>query len=201
MGIRAGDPNPDRSDPQERSRLAHRLTNRHAQRPPRQRVSSNALGSGNPHDRFVAVTDLCFPPVHSLKQGPPSPSMADADHRDLATDHNLDNMPNTCHLRGTAMHTVSLTPLSPPQGNTRRRKIFLQGPKVHKYLRMSAPFPPIQSQTSPRSFYFPCNKLPRPSISCIPARAIPVTEVFKWQQQPRLKQRPQQRIPIPSNAG
>jgi hypothetical protein len=44
---------------------------------------------------------------------------------------------------------------------------------------MSAPFSPIQSQTSARSFYFPFNKLSRAFISCIPGRAIPVTEVYK----------------------
>jgi len=37
------------------------------------------------------------------------------------------------------------------------------------------------------------------SACCIPARVIPVTEVDKWQHQPKLKQRQQQ--PIPSNAG
>jgi hypothetical protein len=67
------------------------------------------------------------------------------------------------------------------------------------YLRISAPFPPIQSQTSARSFYHPFNKTIPAPISCIPARAIPVTEVHKWQQQPKLKQRQPQ--PIPSNAG
>jgi hypothetical protein len=35
------------------------------------------------------------------------PSIADADHRDLATDRNLDTMPNTCHLKSTAMHTIT----------------------------------------------------------------------------------------------
>ncbi len=59
-------------------------------------------------------------------------------------------------------------------------------------------FPPIQSQTSARSFYLPFNKLCRPFISPIPARVIPVAEVRKWQQQPKLQQHQQQ---IPSNAG
>jgi hypothetical protein len=54
---------------------------------------------------------------------------------------------------------------------------------------MPASFPPIQSQTSARSFYFPFNKLCRPSTSSIPGRDIPVTEVYKWKQQPKLKQR------------
>ena len=49
-------------------------------------------------------------------------------------------------------------------------------------MMMSAPFPPIHSQISAHSFYFPFNKLSRPFISCIPGRAIPVTEVYKWQQ-------------------
>jgi hypothetical protein len=49
------------------------------------------------------------------------------------------------------------------------------------------PFLPIQSQASARSFYFPFNKRSRPSIPGIPGRAIPVTEVFKWQPQPKLK--------------
>jgi hypothetical protein len=63
----------------------------------------------------------------------------------------------------------------------------------------SAPLPPIQSQPPARSFYLPCNKLSQPSISTIPGHAISVTEVYKWQQQPKLK-RPQPQ-PIPSNAG
>jgi len=55
-------------------------------------------------------------------------------------------------------------------------KTFLRGPKLHKYQG-----PPIQSQTSARSFYLRFNKLCRPSIRCIPGRAIPVNEVYKWQ--------------------
>jgi|ERR1700689_2625241 len=93
-------------------------------------------------------------------------SIADADHRGLAADRNLNKMPNTCHLRGA-----------------QRCKIFLQ----------------CQSQTSARSFCFPLNKLCQPFISCIPGPCYPVTEVNKWQQQPKLQQRQQQRIP--SNAG
>jgi hypothetical protein len=76
---------------------------------------------------------------------------------------------------------------------------FSPRPDAPQVLRMSAPFPLIQSQTSARSFYLPFNKLARPSISCIPGRAIPVTEVHKWQQQPKLKQLQQQLIP--SSAG
>ena len=38
-----------------------------------------------------------------------------------------------------------------------------------------------------------------PSVSCIPGRVIPVPRCTKWQQQPKLQQPPQQRIP--SNAG
>jgi len=45
----------------------------------------------------------------------------------------------------------------------------------------------------------PSTNIVGPSVSCIPARVIPVTEVAKWQHQPKLKQRQQQRIP--SNAG
>ena len=35
------------------------------------------------------------------------PSRADADHRDLATDRNLDQMPNTCRLRGHSDASLS----------------------------------------------------------------------------------------------
>ena len=34
------------------------------------------------------------------------------------------------------------------------------------------PFPPLQSQAFARSFYFAFNKLSRPSIICLPGRAI-----------------------------
>jgi hypothetical protein len=54
--------------------------------------------------------------------GPPLPSIADADHRDLATDRNLDKMPSTGHLRGTGMHLGQLDLALAPQGNTHRRK-------------------------------------------------------------------------------
>jgi len=71
----------------------------------------------------VAVTDFYFP-----ETGPPSPSIADADHRDL------DNMPNTAP-GAKATHTVSLGP--PPQNLSSR-------PETPQDLRMSPPFPPIQ---------------------------------------------------------
>jgi hypothetical protein len=48
------------------------------------------------------------------------------------------------------------------------------------------PAPPIESQTSVRSFYHPFNKLSWIEITSIPARAIPVTEVYQWQPQPKL---------------
>ena len=67
-------------------------------------------------------------------------------------------MPNTCHLRGHTDAHGQLDPTLGAQGNTCRRKIFLQSPKPHAHLRISAPFPPIQSQTPSRSFYFFFNK-------------------------------------------
>ena len=44
----------------------------------------------------------------------------------------------------------------------------------------------------------PFSKLPRAPITSIPGRAIPATEVYKWQQQPKRQPQPQR---IPSSAG
>jgi len=101
------------------------------------------------------------------------PSIAEADYRGLSTHRNLDNMPMPAISRATAIHTINL---APPQ-------ILLQGPK-HKYQgrrrrsRRSNHKIPTALSTPPSTSY------PGPTISCIPARAISVPEVYKWQQQP-----------------
>ena len=69
-------------------------------------------------------------------------------------------------------------------------------------MRPSRKYPPIPTHTLPPghklppSFYFPFNKPCRPSIGCIPGPCYPVTEVNKWQQQPKLQHRQQQRTPF-----
>jgi hypothetical protein len=93
------------------------------------------------------------------------------------------------------MHTVSLTSLS----DLKEIPAAANGFPRPEAPSTAAPVPADQSQTSDRSFYFPCNKLCRPSINRIPGPWYPVTEVYKWQQQPKLQQhQPQQ---IPSNVG
>jgi hypothetical protein len=57
-----------------------------------------------------------------------------------------------------------------------------------------APFPPIQSQISSCSIYFPLNKLCRPFYQLHPRSCYPVSEVNKWQQQPKLQQRTPYRV-------
>jgi len=59
---------------------------------------------------------------------PALPSIADADHRDLATHRDLDKFPIPAISGATAMHTVSLTSLSPLKEIPAAHKIFLQGP-------------------------------------------------------------------------
>ncbi len=152
----------------------------------------------NARDRLVAVTDSAslwtFP-----QTGPFSLFIEDADRRALAADRNPDKMPNTCHLRGAAMQTVRFTSLSALKEVADAAK-FSPRPEAPQVSMPSAPFQKIQSQTSTRSFYFPCNKPCRPLLSTIPTRVIPVTEVYKWpQQQPKLQPRQPQRIP--SNVG
>jgi hypothetical protein len=77
----------------------------------------------------------------------------------FATDRDLEKM--RAISATTAMHTVSLTSLSPR-------------PEAPQASRMSTPFPTIRSQISARSFYFPFNKLCRPFIRLHPRPCYPV---------------------------
>ena len=52
------------------------------------------------------------------------PSIADADHRGLATDRNLDKMPNTCHLGAQRCTWVTLTSLSALKEIPAAAKVF-----------------------------------------------------------------------------
>jgi hypothetical protein len=107
-------------------------------------------------------------------------------------------MPNTCHLRGHTDAHRQLDLTLGAQGNTCRRKIFLQGPKLHTHLgcrrrsrQSNDKLCPVLSTSSS------ANNV-RQSVGAILARVIPVTEVDKWQPQSKLQQHQQQ---IPSNAG
>lgn len=66
------------------NRLANAMGSTAAGRPETARIPPGKRRPLNPRGGFVAVTDFCFLYVHSLKQAPPLPSIADADHRDLA---------------------------------------------------------------------------------------------------------------------
>jgi len=137
-------------------------------------------GGGKPYSWETPSTESTWP-VYTVtdfslpETGPPLPLIAHTDHRDLATDRNLDKTPNACNLRSTAMHlgqldlTLGFKKLPPLQ------KLF-SAARSSQVAKM-----PIQSQTSARSFYVRFNKLCRPSIRCIPGRAIPVNEVYNWQ--------------------
>jgi hypothetical protein len=75
------------------------------------------------------------------------------------------------------MHTVSLTSRS-ALGNTAAAKSFFNARSAKSTKGVGA-VPADPSQTCARSFYFPLNKLCRPSIGCIPGPCYPVTEVNK----------------------
>lgn len=88
------------------------------------------------------------------------PSITDADHRDLAPDRNRDPIviAKRYPMRAISGGHSDAHLTFGPQGNTRRRKILLQRPKLHKYQGSRRRFGRFESQTSAHSFYFPFNK-------------------------------------------
>jgi hypothetical protein len=96
------------------------------------------------------------------------------------------------------MHTVSLTSLSPLKeipaaANLSSRP---EAPQVSKDVG-AVPADPITNFRP--LFLFPLQQTIPALDQLHPRPCYPVTEVYKWQQQPKLKQRQPQRIP--SNAG
>ncbi len=134
--------------------------------PPVKRRPRNQRGG------LAAVTDFLLPYVHSLKLARPCrplPMLIIATSRPIA-------ISTRCPMRAISAAQrcswVSLTSLSALKEIP--AAAFLQGRSSTSM--MSATFPPIQSQTSARSFYFAFNKLRQPSIGCIPGRVIPLAQ-------------------------
>ena len=84
-------------------------------------VTPGAQGFGHLAVLSPSLTSASLCPFPET--GPPSPSVADADRRDLATDRNLDKIPSPCHLRGHRDGHGQLDLTLAPQGNTRHRKL------------------------------------------------------------------------------
>jgi hypothetical protein len=107
-------------------------------------------------------------------------------------------MPNTCHLWGHTDSHRQLDLTLGAQGNTCRRKTFLQRPKLHTYLGCQRRSRQSNHKLRPVLSTFSSTNNVRQSVSAILARVIPVTEVDKWQPQSKLQQHQPQ---ILSNAG
>ncbi len=91
-------------------------------------------------------------------------------------------MPNPCHLRRHMPCTRSARPNSAPSSEI--------------------PAVPADPITSLRPLFLLSLQQTLPALHRLhPRPCYPVTEVHKWQQQPKLPQRQQQLIPIPSCAG
>ena len=73
------------------------------------------------------------------------------------------------------------------------------GVEAGRGTQAGASLPNHGSPTSARAFYLPFNKLCPPTRRPHPGRDIPLTEVEKWQQQPKLPQHQPQ--PIPCKTG
>jgi hypothetical protein len=82
------------------------------------------------------------------------------------------------------MHTVNLTSLSALKEIPAGAKCFSKTRSSTSIKDAGAVLADTITNFRPL-FLFPFNKLCRPSISCIRGRAIPVTEVYKWQHQPK----------------
>ncbi len=136
-----------------------------------------------------------------LPKQAPLPSIADADHRGLATNRDLDKMPNRRHLRGAQRCTRSARPHSRPSSKYRPPQMFSSYARSSTSIKDvgAVPADPI-TNFRPLFLFPPSTNYAGPLSAASPARAIPVTEVNKWQQQPKLQQRQQQRRSRPALA-